>query len=122
MRRSPRARALRNGLVSFAVGVLGFFLVLYSIGEPFSHSISEYFLLNSVPLAHGANIVNVILVDFRGFDTMGEITVLAIAGVGGYALLRSALFATRRVEIDTALTMPRLPSPQRRIRRHGCRE
>ncbi len=83
---------LRNGLVSFAVGVLGFFLVLYSIGEPFSKSISEYFLLNSVPLAHGANIVNVILVDFRGFDTMGEITVLAIASVGGYALLRSALF------------------------------
>jgi hypothetical protein len=34
--------------------------------------------------------VNVILVDFRGFDTMGEITVLAIAAVGGYALLRSS--------------------------------
>ncbi|MEZ4674654.1 MAG: hydrogen gas-evolving membrane-bound hydrogenase subunit E [Caldilineaceae bacterium] len=40
--------------------------------------------------AHGANIVNVILVDFRGFDTMGEITVLAIAAVSGYALLRAS--------------------------------
>ena len=39
-------------------------------------------------LAHGRNIVNVILVDFRGFDTLGEITVLAVAGIGVYALLR----------------------------------
>ena len=69
--------------------------MLYSIGEPFHQSIADYFLLNSVPLAHGANIVNVILVDFRGFDTMGEITVLAIAGVGGYALLRSRSLVVR---------------------------
>jgi multicomponent K+:H+ antiporter subunit A len=47
---------------------------------------------NAVPLGHGGNIVNVILVDFRGFDTLGEITVLTIAAVAGYAVLRSALF------------------------------
>lgn len=96
-----RGTRLRNGFVSLAVGVLGFFLVLYSAGEPFAPSISDYFLLNSVPLAHGANIVNVILVDFRGFDTMGEITVLAIAGVGGYALLRSAIFLSRPAQVES---------------------
>jgi multicomponent K+:H+ antiporter subunit A len=42
---------------------------------------------NSVPGGGGANVVNVILVDFRGFDTLGEITVLAIAAVGIYMLL-----------------------------------
>ncbi len=60
---------LRNLAVSFGAGALGFFLVLFTIGEPFSPRIADYFMLNSAPLAHGANIVNVILVDFRGFDT-----------------------------------------------------
>ena len=41
----------------------------------------------SVPLAHGRNVVNVILVDFRGLDTLGEITVLAVAAAGVWALL-----------------------------------
>ena len=50
-------------------------------------TISAYFLANSVPKGGGANVVNVILVDFRGFDTLGEITVLALAAVGIYALL-----------------------------------
>jgi len=50
-------------------------------------SISAYFLANSVPKGGGANVVNVILVDFRGFDTLGEITVLALAAVGIYSLL-----------------------------------
>jgi multicomponent K+:H+ antiporter subunit A len=50
-------------------------------------SISWYFLENSVPKGGGANAVNVILVDFRGYDTFGEITVLGIAAVGVLALL-----------------------------------
>ncbi|MEO8281144.1 MAG: hydrogen gas-evolving membrane-bound hydrogenase subunit E, partial [Ideonella sp.] len=49
-------------------------------------SISWYFLQNALALGGGTNAVNVILVDFRGFDTFGEITVLAIAAVGGLAL------------------------------------
>jgi multisubunit Na+/H+ antiporter MnhB subunit len=44
----------------------------------------------SVPEAGGRNVVNVILVDFRGFDTMGEITVLAIAALGVVNLVRVA--------------------------------
>ena len=50
-------------------------------------TIAGYFLENSVPGGGGTNVVNVILVDFRGFDTLGEITVLAIAAIGIYALL-----------------------------------
>ena len=50
-------------------------------------SISDYYLENSVPGGGGGNVVNVILVDFRGFDTFGEITVLAIAALGIYALV-----------------------------------
>ena len=50
--------------------------------------ISYYFLNNSVPGGGGTNVVNVILVDFRGFDTLGEIVVLALAGLGIFAMLQ----------------------------------
>jgi multicomponent Na+:H+ antiporter subunit A len=48
----------------------------------------EYFVEFAPTLAHGRNIVNVILVDFRAFDTLGEITVLATAAIGVRALIR----------------------------------
>jgi multicomponent K+:H+ antiporter subunit A len=51
-------------------------------------AISPYFLENALPLGGGTNVVNVMLVDFRGFDTLGEITVLGIVGITVYALLR----------------------------------
>lgn len=50
-------------------------------------TIADYYLANSVSGGGGANVVNVILVDFRGFDTLGEITVLAIAAVAIYAMI-----------------------------------
>jgi len=50
--------------------------------------LSGYFAENALPLAHGRNIVNVILVDFRALDTMGEITVLSTAALGVFAVLR----------------------------------
>lgn len=50
-------------------------------------SIADYYLASSVPAGGGANVVNVILVDFRGYDTLGEITVLALAALGIYAML-----------------------------------
>ena len=49
--------------------------------------------------------VNVILVDFRGYDTMGEITVLALAALGGYALLRSTQMHALRRRINAARQM-----------------
>jgi multicomponent K+:H+ antiporter subunit A len=51
-------------------------------------TIAGYFLENSVPGGGGSNVVNVILVDFRGYDTLGEITVLALAGLGIVAMLQ----------------------------------
>ena len=91
--RPPMGRLRQMGVVFVALcaGVMGFVLVLFN-GSPAMDAgavISSYFVDNAVPLGHGANIVNVILVDFRGFDTMGEITVLALAALGGYALLRA---------------------------------
>jgi multicomponent K+:H+ antiporter subunit A len=52
-----------------------------------SDSISNYFLSTALPLGGGSNAVNVIIVDFRGFDTLGEITVLGLAGIIIHALL-----------------------------------
>jgi multicomponent Na+:H+ antiporter subunit A len=86
---------IRNVIISVFVGFLGFFYVLFSVSQPIFPPIGDYFLFNSIPLGHGGNVVNVILVDFRSFDTYGEITVLGIAAVGGYAVLRAGLFRLR---------------------------
>jgi multicomponent K+:H+ antiporter subunit A len=56
--------------------------------RPMPDSISSYFLEHAYSEGGGTNVVNVILVDFRGFDTLGEITVLGIVALAVYALLR----------------------------------
>ena len=61
-------------------------------------TISPFFLENSVPGGCGTNVVNVILVDFRGFDTFGEITVLGIAALGIYALLSDLKLASAKYD------------------------
>ena len=58
-------------------------------------SVGDYYLANSVDLAGGHNVVNVILVDFRALDTMGEITVLGVAGLACLALIKTGRGATR---------------------------
>jgi len=65
------------------------------LGRPFD-SISPYYLQNTVPLGGGANAVNVIIVDFRGFDTLGEITVMGVAALIIHALLGGWFPADRR--------------------------
>ncbi|WKZ35734.1 MAG: putative monovalent cation/H+ antiporter subunit A [Anaerolineales bacterium] len=85
---SPKSSRLRDAVIALLAGGLMTALVLFAVSVEISPSISRYFVENSVPLAHGRNIVNVILVDFRGLDTMGEITVLGVAGIGVYALLK----------------------------------
>jgi multicomponent Na+:H+ antiporter subunit A len=79
---------VRDALVALGFG--GLITVIVSVGSGIQlyPKISGYFVDSSLSLAHGRNIVNAILVDFRGFDTFGEITVLAVAGVGVYALLK----------------------------------
>jgi len=61
-------------------------------------SISPFYLENALSLGGGTNVVNVMLVDFRAFDTLGEITVLGIVGLTVYALLRRFRPALETVE------------------------
>ena len=63
-------------------------LVLKAGQVNLSPKISEFYTENALSLAHGKNTVNVILVDFRALDTLGEITVLVIAAIGVTALLK----------------------------------
>ena len=70
-------------------GGLGLAAISYAVlVHPAPKSIGDYFILRSAPEGGGTNVVNVLLVDFRGFDTMGEITVLATVALTVYALLR----------------------------------
>jgi multicomponent Na+:H+ antiporter subunit A len=79
---------LRDALLAASVGGLITLFILSITAEPFESRLADFFTANSYPAAQGRNIVNVILVDFRGFDTLGEITVLAVGAIGVFALLR----------------------------------
>ncbi len=85
---SGRAARLRDAVIAVAAGGMMTLLVLIVESADRFPPISSYFVENSAPLAHGRNIVNAILVDFRGLDTMGEITVLSLAAIGVFALLK----------------------------------
>jgi multicomponent Na+:H+ antiporter subunit A len=85
---STRMELGRDAVTALAFGALITIIVSIGAGIQLYPKISDYFIENSLPLAHGQNVVNAILVDFRGFDTFGEITVLAVAAVGVYALLK----------------------------------
>jgi multicomponent K+:H+ antiporter subunit A len=84
---SGRWELLRDRVLAWVIGISVGVLSLYVMLQP-GDTISGFFIENSVPGGGGANVVNVILVDFRGFDTLGEITVLAIAATAIYALLK----------------------------------
>src|SRR5690606_39111741 len=74
-------RRSRDFLIAILSGV-GFTVIAYAImTRPHPAGISSFFVDKSVPLGGGANVVNVILVDFRGFATLGEMTVLAIVSL-----------------------------------------
>ncbi|WP_295383825.1 monovalent cation/H+ antiporter subunit A [uncultured Thiodictyon sp.] len=83
---SSRPRQVRDLLLALAAGGGNAALAWAVLTRP-AESIADWFLTHSLPGGGGANVVNVILVDFRGFDTLGEITVLALAGLGIYAML-----------------------------------
>ena len=83
---SSKARKRRDGLLALMTGGGAAAMAMAILTRPYD-TISDFFLAESVPGGGGTNVVNVILVDFRGFDTMGEITVLAIAGLIVYAML-----------------------------------
>jgi multicomponent Na+:H+ antiporter subunit A len=82
----PRGRWLDKA-VALLFGSIVTLLMLGMLAEPMELHLSSFFAEKSLPEGFGRNIVNVILVDFRGLDTFGEITVVGLAGLGVYALL-----------------------------------
>jgi multicomponent Na+:H+ antiporter subunit A len=86
---SSRAARARDAIIAIGAGAMMTLLVLIVTADPQQTTgLTSYFAENSVTLAKGRNIVNVILVDFRALDTLGEIVVLAVAAAGVYSLLK----------------------------------
>jgi multicomponent Na+:H+ antiporter subunit A len=84
---SPPSARWQDLILAATVGTMMFLLTLASAGSVVHPPISDYYSDQAWLQAHGRNIVNVILVDFRALDTFGEITVLAAAALGVYGLL-----------------------------------
>jgi multicomponent K+:H+ antiporter subunit A len=89
-RDSSASRRLRDGLLAGVAGVAVGALVWGMLAVD-TVGVGQRYLAESVPGTGGHNVVNAILVDFRGFDTLGEVTVLGIAAVGVFAMLRGFL-------------------------------
>jgi multisubunit Na+/H+ antiporter MnhB subunit len=81
-------RSLRIA-ISVGVAALVFAFVVVATDRPLERDVSSEMVARAEPEAHGRNVVNVILVDFRGLDTLGEITVIAVAAIGAVALARA---------------------------------
>ncbi|MGE7185813.1 Na+/H+ antiporter subunit A [Peribacillus sp. NPDC006672] len=86
---------LNNALISIGVGVIVTLIALSAHSNKLFDSISSYYLENAYKEAGGKNVVNVILVDFRGLDTMFEIGVLSIAALGIFAMIKLRLTGGR---------------------------
>jgi multicomponent Na+:H+ antiporter subunit A len=82
---------IRDIILALIFGALITTLALEVLSEPKYRETSEFYAENAYELAKGKNVVNVILVDFRGIDTMVEITVLVIAAIGVFGLMKLRL-------------------------------
>ena len=105
---SSVSRRWRDALIAIGGG-LGIAWITWLILTRDHNSISWFFMQQSIPLGGGTNVVNVILVDFRGFDTFGEITVLGIAGIGALCLMDG--MRTHGTTITQGLSYRFNPSP-----------
>lgn len=90
-------RLIRDSVISLCFGVLIMVISLQALVSPATKETSLFYSENSYLLAKGKNVVNVILVDFRGMDTMIETIVLSIAALGVYGLLK---YKEGKEEID----------------------
>jgi len=97
--RSALARRGRDLAIAVACG-MGMAAIAYAVmTRPLpDQTISRFFVDQAWPAGGGTNVVNVIIVDFRGFDTLGEITVLAVVAITVFALLRRFRPATESLE------------------------
>ena len=94
---APRAARIA---IALGVGVTVSLFALSASGARTEPAVGVDYVELSEPEAGGRNVVNVILVDFRGFDTFGEITVLAVAGIGVINLVRAARRQQRQRHIE----------------------
>ncbi|MEW9616079.1 putative monovalent cation/H+ antiporter subunit A [Shinella sp. S4-D37] len=84
----PLAEKIADAVIAIACG-LGFSLYLLKVTQGrFDTALTDFFNLYSKTIAHGANVVNVIIVDFRGTDTLGEITVVMVTGLAILSIIR----------------------------------
>jgi multicomponent K+:H+ antiporter subunit A len=104
------ARHWRDAVLAGAIGLGVAALALGAMLRPTERSIAPWFLANALPGAAGENAVNVIIVDFRGLDTLGEIAVLGIAALLVHALLAGldGLRVPRRTVAAAAMPRPLL--------------
>jgi multicomponent Na+:H+ antiporter subunit A len=79
---------IRDGIIALCFGGLITVLAMEVLEEPQHTETGDFYAQNAYLLAKGKNVVNVILVDFRGLDTLVEITVLVIAALGVFGLLK----------------------------------
>lgn len=105
---SSVSRRWRDALIAIGGG-LGIGWISWLMLTRDHNSISWFFMQQSLPLGGGSNVVNVILVDFRGFDTFGEITVLGIAAIGALCLMDG--MRAHGTTITQGLTYRFNPSP-----------
>lgn len=82
---------MNNAVISVLVGITFSIIAISSYNTKLFASISSYYIENTYKKAAGENMVNVILVDFRGFDTLFEIAVLTIAAIGIYTMIKLRL-------------------------------
>ncbi|KQS96459.1 putative monovalent cation/H+ antiporter subunit A [Rhizobium sp. Leaf386] len=93
----PFRQTLPDAAIGMACG-LGLTLFLLKVTQgPFDTALTDFFNQYSKTIAHGANVVNVIIVDFRGTDTLGEIAVVMIAGLAVLSLVRLRAGSARRI-------------------------
>lgn len=85
----PKKSQVATVVISIGFGMVFTIITYAAATSKLLDTVTNFYSATSLVTARGQNVVNVILVDYRGFDTMGEITVLALAGVGVYTLLKS---------------------------------
>src|SRR5690606_24287234 len=86
----------RDMAVSLGFGTILAIIALKVLHEPITTEISDFYGENAYIMAKGKNVVNIILADFRGIDTMFETVVLSIAALGVYSLLKLRLKSTEK--------------------------
>jgi len=106
-----------DAVVAVAVGVVTTGIALSALAIPFDGRISEFFGAVSLAEAYGRNVVNVIIVDFRALDTLGEIAVVAFAAFAAWGLLRGVKSARGGTAGQTpAIQTPTIQTPTNQTR------